>query len=214
MPVLGQLSTFFQGWAGLNTADVGRSLRQLRKAGLLPARRAAIETAVSVDHAIWLLLALLAGSVEKAREIARMPNSRQALNGTIINEGDPAMTVFDGIRDAINLRRSGSIALAADFRLAELGGFFSATIGCQSILQQSLPDLPAGSRASWNFTFGRPVELAGPDPCFWRLSVVNAEAIDSLASLFGPLTVTQDEPLDMYPVPTTIPARYQAVTVH
>src|ERR1700720_1771404 len=108
MVTFGQLLDFFRTWAGLSAPEISASLRGIREARIpLPSRRPDTAT---LDQAIWLLLAILIAPDRRVRDVAHMPNSRQSLNGLVVNEGDFAITVFDGLRDVINLRRSGAVA--------------------------------------------------------------------------------------------------------
>ena len=187
--------------AGFSAEDVSRHERALRKAGLIPSGA----DAVTADHFIWLLLALLSGSAKRAREVASFPNSRQTIGDVVLNDGDPEITAFIGLRDILNLRRAGAFAGAGDFRLVEQDGTFVATIWTRCT-----------NGVEWIFTFGPPLETM-PRPSFWRLSVASPGLIDNLATLLGPVSIAPDMPLRFVsaaPVPAVAAAQHQSVMVH
>jgi hypothetical protein len=203
MTTLQQVVATFRDVGGVPAGEVLRHERALRKVGLIPQRG---ETAVTADDAVWLLLTVLTGSVQRAREAARLTNSRQMIGDVIVNEGDCEMHVFDGIRDAINLRRSGALINAGCVRLLEQGGAFTAAI-C----------LHANTGVLWHFQFGQLVELTDPDPVLWRVSVASPKLIDGIAALFEPLAAhfqASAQPLGILELPATVGAEYQAVTMH
>jgi len=206
MPTIGQLVAQITSSANVSPQAMTAHVRALRKSGLIPHTP---EETVTVDHAIWLLLSLLGGSVRRAREIAQLVNSLQTLNDVFLNDGDSEIHVFDGLRDVINFRRTGAGLIAGDFRLAESSEAFSATICTRSAV-------PDGGEVFWNLAFGRPMALGEPSPALWRLAVASPAMIDDIAGLFGPLAMLT-EPLRWVgadQAPPAAAAAYHANTVH
>jgi len=194
----GEIVDYLAASAFLPRATMAAHVRALRKAGLVPENRMDAATA---DAAVWLLLTTLAGSAQRVREIARIPNSRQMI-GDVVNDADAGIAVFDGVRDLINLRRSESLIRAGDFRLAHSGESITAAISAH-----------AANGTCWTFTFGPLVETEKAG--VWRLSVASPSLIDRLADQLGPLRAWIDAPAQqIHLLPATIAAQYYLGTLH
>lgn len=197
-PNLGAIPDYLAAVSGLSRGVLLRYLQALRKRRLLPEAGAF----AAVDHSVWLVLTILAGSVQRAVDFAELVNSHQSVNGVPFKAGDPDITVFDGLRDIVNLRRSGSLIAAGDIRLAQSGDASGVSISAEAI-----------NGDLWNFTFGPPV---APDH-FWRITVASPALIDGLAALLGPLPILPGEPTRFIGVdafPATAVAQHPSMTVH
>jgi hypothetical protein len=191
MSSLNDLCQCFQNWTWLSDTDMAAYVRRLNSLGLISGGGGAKGPApVTVDDAIWILLIVLAGGdVKQAQDIAELVNSRQTVADAKVSDGDPAITLFDGLRDIINLRRAGLLIVGGDFRLLEDGERVSAVISAEIVLEAPLFAFPAGSRVVGNFAFG-PQPGADYRPRLWRFTVATMNLIDDLANLLGPLPVT------------------------
>jgi hypothetical protein len=192
MSSLNDLCGCFQNWAGLSDTDMAAYVRRLNSLGLISGGGGAKGPApIIVDDAIWMLLIVLAGGdVKRAQDIAELVNSQQTVADAKVSDGDPAITLFDGLRDIINLRRAGLLIVGGDFRLLEDGERVSAVISAEIVLEAPLFAFPAGSRVVGNFAFGPQPGTADDGPRLWQFTVATMSLIDELANLLGPLPVT------------------------
>jgi hypothetical protein len=182
MATAGELTDFLRGWAGLSAAEMAVCLGQLRSAALLPIHREG--EAATVEYAIWVLLHLLlggwsTGSARRLPEIGHLPNTQQMIGMEVISDGDPAISLFAGIRDLVNLRRAKSLILSGHLVITECGVETSAVIriDTNSLIR--------------SFRFGPEIRISDRAPSLpirrWTQAVATADVVDALAALLGPL---------------------------
>jgi hypothetical protein len=160
-------------------------VRALDDAGLLTTDRN--QTA----DAVWLVLALSTGlpaalAVPEARRIARLVNVAQYVNLMPLGNSDPDITVFGGLSDFINIRRS--TALLADFTLAGWRGNYVATLTVVVTPSAANPvfGLPPGKPFAWSFECrDDPPETVEP-VTLRRTALLSHLAIEELAEVLGP----------------------------